>query len=65
VAVKDEDKKKFKIRKSEPTFRWYLDGKAKHAYKEGDTFQDIVVFVMDMTNMLARDLDCDKIKNVS
>jgi len=47
VAVPEEDKKKFKIRKSDPTFRWYYEGKAKHPYKQGDTFQDIVVFVME------------------
>jgi len=57
----DKHKKKLKIRKVDPTLRWYVNGKAT-PYKGGEKMEDIVIHVLEQTGNLGNDYVCAKLK---
>lgn len=57
----DKHKKKLKIRKVDPTLRWYVNGKAT-PYKGGEKMEDLILHILKETDFLYRKFSCDQIK---
>ena len=53
--------KKLKIRKVDPTLRWYVNGKAT-PYKGGESMEDLTLHVLEQTGKLGNKYDCEKLK---